>query len=497
MPPKGLEPSGIILVDKPAGPSSFAVMARVRARMGTKMGHAGTLDPFATGLLLLLSGRSTKLAGSFVGLDKRYLTDVDLTARTTTGDPEGDVVGRQEAPSPDELERALEGLRGEIELPIPAASAVKIGGERAYKLHRRGVEVEMPLRRSRVDALDVIAYTDGIVTLDLRVSSGTYVQGDRGGARRSLRGVAPARGGAVQRRGRRRAARDPRRAGAGAAAVSTAEKPFAVAIGTFDGVHLGHRRVIETALDTGLPVRVLTFQPHPRVVLGNFVEALATLERRLELLAELGVAETTVLEFTLDVAKLEPEDFAAAQLADAAVVVAGEDFRFGRKRRGDLELLERLGYGVLPVPLLEGFSSTEIRHALHEGDVRAAARLLGRPPELDGIVVGGDQRGGTLGYPTANLAVEPGLLVPAYGIYAGAALGHRAAISIGTNPHYGGDERRIEPYLLDFDGDLYGRRLVVELWDRLRDEQVFESEQGLIDQIARDVEATRKAVRPA
>jgi tRNA pseudouridine55 synthase len=176
MPPKGLEPSGIILVDKPAGPSSFAVMARVRTRLGTKMGHAGTLDPFATGLLLLLSGRSTKLAGSFVGLDKRYLTDVDLSARTSTGDPEGEVVEPLEPPSADELERRLEGLRGEIELPIPAASAVKIGGERAYKLHRRGVRVEMPLRRSRVDALDVIAYTDGVATLDLRVSSGTYVR---------------------------------------------------------------------------------------------------------------------------------------------------------------------------------------------------------------------------------------------------------------------------------------------------------------------------------
>ena len=176
MPPKGLEPSGIILVDKPAGPSSFAIVARVRSRTGTKMGHAGTLDPFATGLLLLLSGRSTKLAGSFVGLDKRYLTDVDLTSRTTTGDPEGEVVESLEAPSADELEQRLAGLRGEIELPIPAASAVKIGGERAYKLHRRGVQVEMPLRRSRVDALDVIAYTDGVVRLDLRVSSGTYVR---------------------------------------------------------------------------------------------------------------------------------------------------------------------------------------------------------------------------------------------------------------------------------------------------------------------------------
>jgi riboflavin kinase / FMN adenylyltransferase len=283
--------------------------------------------------------------------------------------------------------------------------------------------------------------------------------------------------------------------------VNVSERGFAVALGTFDGVHLGHRRVIETALQTGLPVRVLTFEPHPRVVLGHFVEGLATLERRLELLAELGVSETRVVEFTLDVARLEPEEFAARELGDAAVVVAGADFRFGHKRRGDFDVLAGLGYEVLPVPLLEGVSSSEIRRRLHAGEVAGAAQLLGRPPELDGVVVGGDQRGGTLGYPTANLAIQPGLIVPAYGIYAGSALLddgeiRRAAISIGTNPHYGGEERRIEPYLLDFDGDLYGRRLVVELWERLRDEQVFESEQELIDQIARDVEATRQAVRP-
>jgi len=122
--------------------------------------------------------------------------------------------------------------------------------------------------------------------------------------------------------------------------------------------------------------------------------------------------------------------------------------------------------------------------------------LLGRPAEIEGVVVLGDQRGGTLGYPTANLAVPAALLVPAFGIYAGSALGHRAAMSIGVNPHYGGDERRIEPYLLDFDGDLYGQRLVVELWLRLRDERAFASEEELIAQIARDVEATRRAVRP-
>ena len=118
--------------------------------------------------------------------------------------------------------------------------------------------------------------------------------------------------------------------------------------------------------------------------------------------------------------------------------------------------------------------------------------MLGRPFELDGVVVAGDQRGGTLGFPTANLRLEADLACPAYGIYAGFGLGHRAAISVGTNPHYGGTERRIEPYLLDFDGDLYGKRLVVELWERLRDEAVFENEQALVAQIAPDVDATKR-----
>jgi len=176
VPPRALSPSGLLLIDKPEGPSSFAIVAEVRRRTGARTGHAGTLDPFASGLLLVLSGAATKLVSCFVGLDKRYVTDVDLTARTDTGDREGRVVERMEAPSSHELERRLEGLRGEIELPIPTASAVKIGGERAYRLHRRGVEVEMPVRRSRVDALDVISYSDGIARLDLRVSSGTYVR---------------------------------------------------------------------------------------------------------------------------------------------------------------------------------------------------------------------------------------------------------------------------------------------------------------------------------
>jgi tRNA pseudouridine55 synthase len=176
VPPRALDPAGVALVDKPRGPSSFAVVAQIRRVTGARTGHAGTLDPFATGLLLMLSGRATKLASCLVGLDKRYVTEIDLTARTSTGDPEGDVVERHLPPAEAELNARLERLRGEIELSIPAASAVKIGGERAYKLARRGVEVEMPVRRSTVHALDVIAYTGETVTLDLHVSSGTYVR---------------------------------------------------------------------------------------------------------------------------------------------------------------------------------------------------------------------------------------------------------------------------------------------------------------------------------
>ena len=176
MPPRALEPAGVALVDKPAGPSSFAVVSQIRRLTGARTGHAGTLDPFATGLLLLLSGRATKLTPQLVGLDKRYVTEVDLRARTSTGDPEGEIVETLEPPDEAELELRLTALRGEIELPIPAASAVKIGGERAYALARRGVAVEMPLRRSTVYELDVVAYTGETVTLDMRVGSGTYVR---------------------------------------------------------------------------------------------------------------------------------------------------------------------------------------------------------------------------------------------------------------------------------------------------------------------------------
>jgi riboflavin kinase/FMN adenylyltransferase len=278
--------------------------------------------------------------------------------------------------------------------------------------------------------------------------------------------------------------------------LGTADR--AVALGTFDGVHVGHRRVIEAALAAGPQAAVVTFDPHPRTALGNRVDLISTLERRVELIKELGVGETLVVPFTPDLSLLTPEEFARSVLEPLGtrVVACGANFRFGRGRSGDVSTLEELGFETRPVPLVEGVSSSRIRQLIAAGEVSLAAKLLGRPVEVEGTVVAGDARGGTLGFPTANLAVPSELLVPAFGIYAGEALGRRAATSIGVNPHYGGEERRVEAFLLDYAGDLYGRRLIVELWDRLRDERAFDSEQELIDQIGRDVDATRAAVRP-
>jgi tRNA pseudouridine55 synthase len=169
-------PSGLVLFDKPAGPSSFAIVRDLREKTGARAGHAGTLDPFATGLLLVVLGAFTKQAQRFVGLPKEYETAVDLSATTSTGDPEGDVVEQHEPPAEGELRARIEELCGEVDLRVPAASAVKVGGERAYKLMRRGVEVEMPVRRTSVHELRLLDYDGRVARLHAHVGSGAYVR---------------------------------------------------------------------------------------------------------------------------------------------------------------------------------------------------------------------------------------------------------------------------------------------------------------------------------
>ena len=284
----------------------------------------------------------------------------------------------------------------------------------------------------------------------------------------------------------------------------------AVTIGAYDGVHRGHQFVIghlrRLAADGGLESVVLTFDRHPAAVVRpeSAPKLLTDLDQKLEVLGSTGVDHAVVLHFDEARSQEEPEDFVREILVEALrarVVVVGEDFHFGRRRRGNVELLRAmggsLGFEVTHVPLLAGTSSTAVRRLLEAGDVAGAADLLGRPHEVRGVVVMGDQRGRELGYPTANVAVPDDILLPSPGIYAGWYGGDQAAaISVGRRPtfHAGGAPVVLEAYLLDFSGDLYGQQARVSFVSRLRDEEHYDSIDDLLRQMALDVEATRTAL---
>lgn len=285
-----------------------------------------------------------------------------------------------------------------------------------------------------------------------------------------------------------------------------------VTVGVFDGVHRGHRaivgRAVERARRAGLPTVVLTFDPHPSEVVrpGSHPAVLTGLRHKGELLAELGVEVMLVLPFTLELSRYSAESFAHTVLVErlhAAAVVVGENFRFGHRAAGDVDALRLLGrqfgFAVEGVELLADddttLSSTYVRACVAAGDVAAAAAALGRPHRVEGVVVRGDRRGRALGFPTANLETGPHAAVPADGVYAGrlvcGADSWPAAISVGTNPTFGGAVRRVEAYALDVDLDLYGEHVAVELVARLRDMVRFDSAEALVRQMDEDVRAAR------
>jgi riboflavin kinase / FMN adenylyltransferase len=306
----------------------------------------------------------------------------------------------------------------------------------------------------------------------------------------------------------------------GLAAVPAELGPTVVTVGMFDGVHRGHRvlldRVAAEAAARGLPAGAVTFDRHPLEVLrpGSQPPLLTTLDRKVALLGEAGMDFVLVLAFTQELSMVTAEAFATGVLLDglhARAVVVGENFRFGHKAAGDAALLaglgRPLGVEVVAVALRadggEPLSSTRIRTELARGDVRAAARLLGRPYAVDGVVVEGDGRGGRLlGVPTANLAVAPGIAVPANGIYAGhlteetEGMRRPAAISVGVNPQFN-TGFRVEAHVLDFDGDLYGRRVAVSFEHRLRGEAAFPSVEELIAQMREDIRQARRLLSAA
>ena len=289
-----------------------------------------------------------------------------------------------------------------------------------------------------------------------------------------------------------------------------------VTIGVFDGVHRGHQQIIgravERARDHQLPSVVITFDPHPSEVVrpGSHPPVLTSQRRKAELLEQLGVDVMCVLPFTTEFSHLRPDEFVHLILVEhlhAAAVVVGENFRFGHKAAGDVASLKALGhtFGFVTegVSLLTGgevtISSTYVRSCVDAGDVAAVAAALGRDHRVEGLVVRGDMRGGSeLGFPTANLRTERYAAIPADGVYAGRLVWRGpprpAAISVGTNPTFEGRERRVEAYVLDFDGDLYGEQVGLDFHLRLRGMHRYDHVEDLIVQMKQDVDQTRKLI---
>lgn len=289
----------------------------------------------------------------------------------------------------------------------------------------------------------------------------------------------------------------------------------AAAIGTFDGVHLGHRLLLESctaaAKENDLVSAVVTWDRHPSVTVApdEVPPLLTSTDRKLELMEEIGLDVVVVLPFDSDFASWSPERFVEEVLAgalSAREVFVGSDFRFGQKASGDATRLTELGhlrrFEVRALDLMqmndEKVSSTAIRAAIAAGEVEAAATSLARPYDVDGVVVRGDGRGAGLGYPTANLEIDPLLARPAQGVYSGRirvqGAWHRAAVNVGKNLTFGGEVIRVEAYILDFEGDIYGEEVRLEFWLRLRDELKFDSVPALIEQMDRDVEDTRARI---
>ena len=292
-----------------------------------------------------------------------------------------------------------------------------------------------------------------------------------------------------------------------------------ITIGVFDGVHRGHQLIVaraaELGRELGLPVVAITFDPHPDEVTrpGSHPPFLCSARRRAELLGGLGVDAVCVIPFTLGFSRLDPDEFVRQVLVErlhAAAVVVGQDFSFGHRATGDVALLAKLGekyeYSTegLPLLVLDGVtvSSTSIRKMLADGDVGEAAKALGRPHRVEGVVVRGHQRGRQLGFPTANVESPPHTAIPADGVYAGwlATLDEAglevsrwpAAISIGTNPTFDGQVRTVEAYALDrTDLDLYGLHAAIDFAVRLRGTLRFDSVDALIEQMQVDVAQTR------
>jgi len=597
---------GLVLIDKPQGMTSQRAVSRVKKLLGvSKAGHAGTLDPMATGLLVVGIGKATRLLGYLTDKDKQYIATIRLGQATTTDDAEGELIGTPvdaTGLTNTAIAMAISRYVGHIEQVPSTVSAIKVNGKRAYTMARAGEEVVLKARPVTVAAFTVQKRTDCAPWVDLDVTvdctSGTYIRAlardlgrdlGVGGHLIALRrmrvgdlsvndaiGVEQVRPRHVSSMGQvashiaprvdvdertmhqiavgrsipvaldvdlaavfcgsrllalyKPDPQDPSHAcpvavfidAAGhihqattqtaprvAVETTTAAKKV-VAIGTFDGVHRGHRAILDQARAIAGPegtVVALTFWPHPMAVLQRkkAPALLCGISDRVALLHDSGADEVSIVEFTPEVASWTPEQFIERVLGplQPTSVVVGKNFRFGAGAAADGTRMRELAGGafdvtVLPLVVDEGaVSSSRVREALTMGDMATATHILGRPFRFSGIVVLGDQRGRTLGFPTANLTVPPAFACVADGVYAG-YLNHGgerwpAAISVGTNPTFEGLQRRVEAYALDrSDLKLYGERVGVDFVARLRGQMRFYAVSDLVNQMKVDVATTRE-----
>ncbi|MDA3872924.1 MAG: tRNA pseudouridine(55) synthase TruB [Kiritimatiellae bacterium] len=545
---KGLIVDGILLVDKPKDWTSHDVVGFIRGRYRlAKVGHGGTLDPMATGLLVILLGKGTKSSDAVMQGKKVYEGTYTLGSTTNTQDAEGQI--EESRPLPEGLNREtldalLPPFTGDILQTPPMVSAIKKDGVPLYKLARKGEVIEREPRPVTIYSYEIIDVRLPEVDVRIVCSKGTYVRtlahdfGQALGCGAHLSALRRTSSGtfSVSDAIEVEALRDldleslkprilpvkvplPRTESSTSTpvltesldAVPSPTSPLVLAIGAFDGLHLGHRAVLETASATASErnarLGILRFHPHPsRILYPEKAPPLLCSEARIqELLQELGVHIHLRLPFSKELAQQEPEAFLEVlftSLPGLQGVIVGSNWRFGYQGRGDVDLLREAAQARdITVRIAEDthwkderISSTRIRKALLSGDIPSANGMLGRPFRLRGTVGHGRKFGRELGFPTANFLIDTHMLLPPPGVYAMKA--HIQSGSYNGAGYITHDPGMVEVHLLDFEGDLYDQEVAVDLIAYQRPATPLSESQVLRERIAQDVQDIRRLLTP-
>lgn len=527
----------VILMDKPLGWTSFDVVKKIRNKIKIKkVGHAGTLDPLATGLLVVCTGKKTKEIDHFQAQEKEYTGTFILGKQTASYDAETEVHTEEDAShlSRQDLEAARLSFLGTLTQYPPAHSAIKIDGKRAYELARAGRELNMKGREVHIREFEITGIKGDEVSFRVVCSKGTYIRslahdfGQKLGVGAYLGSLRRTRIGDF--RVEDAFSMDQFMATAKAHNMRIHEgidhplplERAVVTIGTFDGVHIGHRQILKRVVKQAKEVQgqsvVITFWPHPRLILNpedRSLRLINTFDEKANLLEEAGIDHLVAIPFTKSFSEMSREEFVRQVLIEklhTKRLIIGYDHRFGKGREGDFQFLkdheDEFGFRVEEISKQEvddiAVSSTKIRKALQEGEVSLANTYLGKAFTLSGHVIEGNRLGRTLGFPTANLAVDvPYKIIPADGVYAGLIKlegKHFACmVNIGKRPTIGDEKHSVEIHIIGFEGNLYGKKLVVALHKRLREERKFEGLDALQAQLntdKREVETWFKAERP-